>query len=110
MPGFDHPVYFSRSAPFDIHRGHLVFYDVVERDVMSRSSVLSCIAEADGEATLPDSVTLSDFKYWIAAVSEEDAVFRYRPFKFMCILIKVWSYIFIRKPSLSTRLRAAQRI
>lgn len=88
MPGVDHPVHFARTAPFDVTTGQLVFYDVVLCDVMSRSSVLSCIAEADGEAKLPDSVTLSEFKSWISAVSESDFIFQTRSFDFMCTAIK----------------------
>ena len=92
MPGCEPPVHFSRSAPFNVEPGQLMFYDVIGPAVMARSSVLSCIAEADGAATLPGSVTVSEFRKWAAAVSDSDAVFRSRPFASMCTIIKVAPY------------------
>lgn len=89
MLGCDPPVHFSRSAPFDVEVGQLMFYDVIEPAIMARSSVLSCIAEADGEATLPGSVTVSEFRKWAVAVADSDGVIRRRPFGSMCRIIKV---------------------
>lgn len=66
-----------------------MFYDVIEPAIMARSSVLSCIAEADGEATLPGSVTVSEFRKWAVAVADSDGVIRRRPFGSMCRIIKV---------------------
>lgn len=59
---------FTPSSPPDTSPGSLVFYDVVDCDVVSRCSVLSCIAEAGGEARLPEAVTVSDFRTWLSAV------------------------------------------
>ena len=89
MPGCAHPVYFSRSAPFHVNSGQLTFYDVIDSDVMARSSVLSCIAEAGGQAKLSDDITVSDFRKWIAAVADDDLTFQRRPFPSMCAIIKV---------------------
>lgn len=67
-PGCVRPVCFTRSAPFDICPGQLVLYEVIDTNVTSRCSVLSTIAEAGGEARLPDAITLADFQIWIAFV------------------------------------------
>ena len=63
----DSPVTFTPSSAPAVSPGALVFYDVVNPDVVSRCSVLSCIAEAGGEGKLPDAVTLSDFRTWMTA-------------------------------------------
>lgn len=89
MPREDCLVHLSSSAPFEIERGELVFYDVVETDVISRSSVLSCVVEGGGEAELRVSVTASQFRLWLTAVAESDAEFRRRSFVSMCTIIKV---------------------
>lgn len=87
--GIDHPVHFSRSAPFQVDCDQLIFYDVIERSVVSRSSVLACVAEAGGKAKLPDSITVSDFKHWLAAATDSDLHFRSRSFTCKCTVIKV---------------------
>lgn len=89
MPGLEHDVHLSRSAPFHIDGGQLFFYDVIHSEIMSRSSVLSCVAEGGGEAKLPSSVTVSDFRMWLTAVTDGDTVFRSRSFVSICAIIKV---------------------
>lgn len=89
MPGCDHPVHLSGSAPFEIGCGQIFFYDVIESDAMSRSSVLSCVAEGGGEAKLPQSVTVSEFRKWLTAVTDSDVVYRNRSFASMCTIVKV---------------------
>lgn len=63
----DSPVCLTPSSPLALPPGALVFYDVVDPHIVSRSRVLLCIAEAGGDARLPDAVTVSDFKIWMAA-------------------------------------------
>lgn len=46
--------------------------------------MLSCIAEAGGEARLPDSVTVSGFRQWVAAVADDDEIFESRAFASRC--------------------------
>lgn len=82
-------MHLSRSAPFAINCGQLYFYDVIDSDIMSRSSVLSCVAEGAGDAKLPDSITVSDFRKWLTAVTDGDATFRSRSFIYMCCVLKV---------------------
>lgn len=89
MPGCAHPVYLAQSAPFDVDPGQLIFYDVIEPCVVARSSVLSCVAGADGEAKLPESVTVSDFRKWLCTVADSDDTFQSRPLAYMCAIIKV---------------------
>lgn len=89
MPGCAHPVYFSRSAPFDVNSGLLIFYDVVEPGVMARSDVLSCIAVGDPEAKLPESITVSDFRNWVHAVTDSEAIIQSRPLVYVLAIVKV---------------------
>lgn len=89
----DSPVTFTPSSALGVSPGALVFYDVVDPDIVSRCSVLSCIAEAGGEAKLPDAVTLSDFRTWMMAVpwqpcGNKDNVLSFHT---MCIAAKVGS-------------------
>lgn len=89
MPGLSGPVYLTRSAPFKVYSHQLIFYDVISTKITSSSSVLSTIAEAGGEATLPAAITLSEFKAWIAAVEDKKFQRRNRPFSFLCTVVKV---------------------
>lgn len=61
-------VFLTRSARLDENSGQLVFYNVIDSNIVSRSSVLSSIVEAGGEAGLPGSVTLRQLKTWMAAI------------------------------------------
>lgn len=70
MPGLDIPVCFARAAPFNVSSRQLVFYDVIDVELTSKCSVLSCIAKVGGAGRLPDAITLSDFKQWMAAVED----------------------------------------
>lgn len=89
MPGVGQPVCLTRSAPFHVDTHQLVFYDVIDASITCRSSVLSTIADAGGDARLPDSITLSDFKQWVSAVAERDESVRSKPFSFLCTVAKV---------------------
>ena len=51
--------------------------------------MLSNIAEAGGDARLPSSVTVSDFKKWITAVEDSKAIVKQRPFSYLCVVLKV---------------------
>lgn len=70
----------TRKAPFYVDAHQLVFYDVIDPWVASQCSVLSCIAEAGGEARLPDTVTVSDLRNWITAVECTQNVIKTREF------------------------------
>ena len=91
MPGLDSPVCFARAAPFNVSSRQLVFYDVIDVNITSKCSVLSCIAEGGGEARLPDAITLSDFKQWMSAVEDTTEDGGERSFPSICILAKVCS-------------------
>lgn len=67
----DGQVCLTRSAPFDILPDQLMFYDVVDGSTTRRSSVLSNIADAGGEARLPDAISLSEFTQWVAFVESD---------------------------------------
>lgn len=54
---------FAKESPID-GCGGLVYYDAVPQDVVARSSVLSNIAQAAGDARLPDAVSLDDLRTW----------------------------------------------
>lgn len=98
MPGLGQPVCLTRSAPFHVDSQQLVFYDVVDASVTCRSSVLSNIAEAGGDARLPDAITLSDFKQWVSAVGNNCECNKSKPFAFLCNVAKVWP-VWDREPS-----------
>lgn len=89
MAVFDAPVCLTRSAPHEGFSGQLVFYDVVESSTISKSSVLSCIAEAGGEVVLPDSIRLPEFRTWIAATNANQAVIDVMPITSICTVLKV---------------------
>lgn len=89
MPGLDGPVCLTRSAPFEVSPHQLVFYEVIDVSTSARCSVLSTIAEADGEARLPDDITVSDFKKWITATEDNNEIARQRPFTFLRVVVKV---------------------
>lgn len=83
------PVCLTRSAPFDVGSSQLVFFDVIDINTTARSSALSCIAKAGGEAKLPDTLTLSDFKIWIKAVDDTPAKVARESFSMICTVLKV---------------------
>lgn len=62
------PICCTRSTPLEASNSGLIFENFVKSDVMSRSSVLSCIAEAGGDAKLPEAVNVSEFRTWMKAV------------------------------------------
>lgn len=89
MPALQGSVCLTSSAPFPIEPNQLILYDVIDASTVCRSGVLSCIVEAGGEATLPDTVTLPDFKAYVRAVSYTGEKFRRLPFESMCTVMKV---------------------
>lgn len=86
---FDAPVCLTRSAPLDSYSGHLLFYDVIEPSSVSRSGVLSCIAEAGGEVVLPDAIRLPEFRAWVAATNADRAAVDVMAFTSICTVLKV---------------------
>lgn len=87
--GLDVPVCLAGSAPFKVQTKQLVFYDVIDVNITSKSSVLACIAESGGEARLPDAISLSDFKQWMSAVDGTSKDVRKESFSFICTVAKV---------------------
>lgn len=85
----DTPSYFTCSAPSKTASNQLFFYNVVKENVISRSSVLSCIVEAGGGTRLPDAITVASFKKWSAAVEGTKEDVMSRPFSFVCTVLKV---------------------
>lgn len=73
-PDLARPVHVTQTAPVTISPGELSFYDVIDAKIVSRSGVLLCIAEAGGDAKLPEAVSTSEFRAWVAAcaASNED--------------------------------------
>lgn len=93
QPGLDRPVCLTRSAPFDVHSGELVFYDVAESSTTSRSEVLSIIAEAGGEAPASlDDITLSEFQQWMTFVEGNSGTAEEKSFVDLCTVVKVTRY------------------
>lgn len=80
------PICCTRSTPLEASNSGLIFENFVKSDVMSRSSVLSCIAEAGGDAKLPEAVNVSEFRTWMKAVEASDADIS---FEDICIVGKV---------------------
>lgn len=89
MDGFDAPVCLTRSAPLDVGSGQLIFYDVIDTDTVSRSGVLSCIAEAGGEVVLPNTISLPDFRFWLTATTVNSTMLHMLPFASICVVLKV---------------------
>lgn len=89
MPGRDCPVHLTHAAPFDVQPNQLVFYDVIELGTAARSGVLSTIADAGGEARLPDAITLSEFKRWITFVEGYHDDTTEESFLNLCTVVKV---------------------
>lgn len=90
MPAVDlRPVCFTRTDTVAVSPGELVFYDIVDANLTSRCGVLSCVAEAGGEAQLPETVTLSDFRSWITAGVPDGNHHRDTPFQTLCTILKV---------------------
>lgn len=69
--------------------GSLVFVDTVEPSIVSRCSVLSCISEAGGDADLPESVSVSNFRLWIACSGLQYSECRHLLFSTICRVLKV---------------------
>jgi len=65
--------------------------ELLDADIIKRSIVLKCIVDSggDGDALLPDTITLSDFKAWVAAVKGGNANFESMDFASMCNVMKV---------------------
>lgn len=90
MPvSMDKPVCLTRSAPFTVDSDHLVFYDVIGPSIISQSSVLSSLVEAGGEAKLPESVSIDDFRTYIQAAQGDPWMFSSLAFASMCRVIQV---------------------
>lgn len=56
---------------------------------MAQCSVLSCIAESGSEATLPEAVTVSDFRIWINASTANSTELAAMSFAKVCTVTKV---------------------
>lgn len=67
----------------------LSFQDFVHPEHVSRCSTLSCIAEAGGEAQLPGSVSVSEFRTWIVCNSLKTEECSSLHFSTLCAVIKV---------------------
>ena len=89
MASCDIPVCLTRSAPFEIHPRQMAIYDVIDVSVTDRCSVLSTIAEAGGDARLPDAITMSDFKQWLTFVQGDKREAKEMPFSGLCTVVKV---------------------
>lgn len=83
------PVHFTQVAPVPISSGELVLYDVVNTKTGSRRSFLACIAEAGGNARLPEAVNASEFRAWLAAGAGSKDMKR-TPFSTLCTIVKVY--------------------
>lgn len=79
----------TRTPPFHVESGQLVFYDVIDTHITSRSSVLSCILEAGGDATLPEAIRLLEFKIWITAAQTDRYGRQSMKFESICTALKV---------------------
>lgn len=90
MTGLEAPVCLTSSAPVEAFSGQLVFYDVIEPSTVSRSGVLSCIAEAGGDVVLPDAIRLPEFRTWVAATNADRGTVDAMAFTSICIVLKVW--------------------
>lgn len=65
----DKSVRFQGSAQtLDLDNPILIIHDNIDPDNVVLSSLLACIAEAGSEAALPNSVTIREFRTWVAAV------------------------------------------
>lgn len=82
-------MHLTQTAPFTISPGELIVYDVVDAKTVSRSSVLSCITDAGGDARLPEAVSVPEFRAWVTAcaASKEDRMLT--PFPTLCTILKV---------------------
>lgn len=90
MAVVDAPVCLTRAAPHGAYAGQLLFYDVIDESTVSRSGVLSCIAEAGGEVVLPDAIRLPEFRTWVAATNADKAALDLMSFTSICTVLKVW--------------------
>lgn len=61
----------------------------IDMAVVSRCGVISCIAESGGEAQLPSSVTMSDFKIWNTCSSLEPIDCKGFTLKTLSVVMKV---------------------
>lgn len=84
-----YPVHLTQTAPVAISPGELLFYDIVDAKSVSRSSVLSCIAEAGGDASLPHAVNVSQFRAWLTACAASQEDKKLIPFSDLCTVVKV---------------------
>lgn len=90
MYGSSGPVWFTRPAHLDVAPGALFVCEIVDPEVVSRCSVLSCIAEAGGEAKLPDTVNMSEFRTWIMATKGNYNDHESMSFDTISTVLKVW--------------------
>lgn len=97
MPCIDGPVCLTRSAPDDSYAGQLLLFDVVPPNVVSRSGVLSSIAEASGDAslTLPDFVTLAEFRTWSNTIRDAEDIPGCKDMVHACLVLKVGGQLII---------------
>lgn len=87
--GFDGPVCLTNAAPLEAYSGKLMLYDVIDSSAVARSAVLSCIVEAGGEAVLPDSLTLAEFKMWLKYGNVKKSIAKKWAFTMLCTVMKV---------------------
>ena len=85
------PVQFASTGAALLHvsPGDPVFYSIVPEDITARSRVLSCIAEAGGEAHLPPAVSNADFRTWMTACQADEAKRQSIDIQTLCTVLKV---------------------
>ena len=83
------PVHLTQTAPLTTSPDDLISCNIVDVDTVSRSSVLSCIAEAGGDARLPEAVTVAEFKAWVSAGAASKQHVIHTPFSTLCTIVKV---------------------
>lgn len=86
------PVHFESSTSSGIDAEELVCATcgVVPADVVRRSSVLSCIAEAGADARLPDAVSEDSFSAWVKASKSDVSAADDMDYVTLCKVLKVW--------------------
>ena len=88
MTEIEGPVCLTHVAPAETCSGQLHVFSPVPEDVVSRSGVLSSIAEAGGDAKLPGVVSLSEFRTWADTVTDPK---KYYDMAQLCSVLKVSS-------------------
>lgn len=91
MSDIDGPVCLTRSAPDQSYAGQLFLFDAIPSGVVSRSGVLSSIAEASGSESvrLPDFVTLAEFKIWSSTIRNAEIISDCKDMAHACTVLKV---------------------